>query len=66
MNSEHLPELRRCLDAERGRDVVLDLNEVNLVDVAVVRFLADCEALGIRLSECPAYVREWMIREKQS
>jgi hypothetical protein len=47
------------------RDVVLDLSEVSLVDVEVVRFLLHCEMQGIRLAHCPAYVREWMAREKR-
>ena len=42
---------------------ILDLSEVTLVDVAVVRFLIGCEREGIELAECPPYVREWMVRE---
>ena len=64
IGSEHLPDLRRCLEQERGVDVVLDLGEVNLVDVDVVRFLAECEIQGIQLAQCPAYIHEWMVREK--
>ena len=45
--------------------MVLDLGEVTLVDVDVVRFLFDARP-GIRLAECPAYVREWMVRERLS
>jgi hypothetical protein len=29
-----------------------------------VKFLRGCEAGGMRLENCPAYVREWMDREK--
>ena len=43
---------------------ILDLNEVTLVDVAVVRFLISCENEGIELVQCPPYVREWMVRER--
>ena len=46
------------------RPLVLDLDDVTLVDVAVVRFLIACEAAGIELRRCPAYVREWMARER--
>ena len=42
---------------------ILDLSEVTLVDVAVVRFLIRCEREGIELAECPPYVREWIVRE---
>ena len=63
--SEHLADLRRFLDEARGQDRVLDLAEVTLVDVDVVRFLIECETRAIRLTQCPGYVREWMLREKQ-
>ena len=42
----------------------LDLSDVTLVDIAVVRFLMSCEDEGIELVQCPSYVREWMIRER--
>jgi len=60
-----LSDLRRSIEAEQTRDVVLDLSEVSLVDGEVVRFLLHCEMQGIRLAHCPAYVREWMVREKR-
>jgi hypothetical protein len=63
IGSEHLPDLRGLLDEDREQDLVLDLCEVNLVDVDVVRFLVECEAEGIRVAHCPGYVREWMARE---
>ena len=43
---------------------ILDLTEVTLVDVAVVRFLMACENERIELVELPPYVREWMLRER--
>jgi hypothetical protein len=42
----------------------LDLIELKLVDRDAVRFLMRCEADGMKLEHCPAYVREWMEREK--
>ena len=65
IRADQLPDLRRSVEAERARDVVLDLSEVSLVDVEAVRFLLHCEMQGIRLAHCPAYVREWMAREKR-
>lgn len=47
-----------------GAHKILDLSEVTLVDIAVVRFLVSCEDEGIELVQCPPYVREWMIRER--
>ena len=43
---------------------ILDLSEVTLVDIAVVRFLIRCEDEGIELVQCPPYVREWVLRER--
>src|SRR3954471_23992446 len=64
IDAEQLPDLRRLVQSERASDVVLELSEVSLVDVEVVRFFLHCEMQGIRLARCPAYVREWMVREK--
>ena len=64
VGSEHVPELRQFLEEARAQGAVLDLGEVTLVDVDVVRFLIECEAQAIRLTRCPGYVREWMVREK--
>lgn len=43
---------------------VLDLSEVTLVDLDVIRFLVACEEEGVELVECPPYVREWILRER--
>jgi hypothetical protein len=43
---------------------VLELIEVSLVDLGVVRFLISCEDEGVELVQCPLYVREWMLRER--
>ena len=59
-----LAELERLIaDEAPGRVSALDLGEVRLVDREAVTFLARCEATGIRLENCPAYVREWIARE---
>ena len=44
--------------------ILLDLDEVTLVDVEVVRFLSECEDGGTVLVHCPLYVREWILRER--
>ncbi len=65
IEAEHLPELRRLVEGEdRGRELILDLREVRLVDREAVAFLAQCEAAGAMLENCPAYVREWLARER--
>ena len=52
-------ELQKC-----GASAVLDLEEVNLADVDGVRFLNRCDAKGISVVHCSAYIREWMSRER--
>lgn len=60
--SEHLPELKELLkaDRDRGRRVTLDLEGLTLADRDFVRFLACGEGMGIALVHCPAYVLSWM------
>jgi hypothetical protein len=65
IGAAQLPDVRRSVEAEAARDLVLDLREVTLVDVEAVRFFSRCEQDGIRIAHCPAYVREWMAREKR-
>ena len=42
----------------------MDLKEVTLVDRKTVRFLARCESDNIKVENCPAYIREWIARER--
>jgi hypothetical protein len=42
----------------------LDLREITLVDREAVSYLALCEFRGIRLRNCPPYVREWIAKVK--
>ena len=64
LRSEHLGELEAELDRGEPR-VALDLEEVDLVDVQGVRFLNECEAAGIPVLRCSAYIRAWMQRERR-
>jgi anti-anti-sigma regulatory factor len=64
IDSQNLEELEAEVSRRRPR-LSLDLDEVTLVDVAVVRFLHGCEALGIELLNCPPYIREWMGSERE-
>jgi hypothetical protein len=62
---EHVAELKRLFEGEpEDHRFALDLKEVQLVDRDTVRFLARCEADGIQLENCPAYIREWIARER--
>jgi len=59
IESTYLDELQA--EVRRYRlPLVLDLDQVTLVDVGVVRFLIACEAEGIELLRCAPYIREWM------
>jgi hypothetical protein len=63
--SEHIDELKKQIQSN-GKQLALDLQEVTLVDLGLVQFLALCEADGIDLLNCPPYIREWIRRERQA
>ena len=62
--SEHLGEIVNQIGS-CGPNVTLDLEEVTVVDVDVVRFLGTCEKEGTELLHCPPYIREWISREER-
>jgi hypothetical protein len=64
LRAECLPELKAQIEGS-GRGIVLEMGDVTLVDVDVVRFLSGCEAQGIQLRRCSAYIREWIAREQE-
>src|SRR5467141_771454 len=64
IESGYLDELEAQVRRHRPR-LVLDLDEVTLVDIGVVRFLIACEAEGIELLNCAPYIREGMSRERE-
>jgi hypothetical protein len=64
ITAEDLHVVRSALD--EGRVVAIELAEVGLVDREAVRFLAWAELNGTELRRCPAYVREWITRERES
>ena len=66
MDSENVAEMRRLLASEEGRRIVLDLKDLTLVDRDAVKFLERCEGDSIKLKNCPAYIREWIRRERAS
>ena len=63
IQSDQIPSIVSEMDCNCPSKI-LDLSEVTLVDLGVVQFLIACEDEGVELVECPAYVREWMIRER--
>ena len=63
MQAEHLDELKAQIE-QSGSGIDLDLEEVRLVDVEVIRFLGTCQAAGIHLVHCPTYISEWINQEQ--
>ena len=65
MNAENVAEMEGLFISEAtGRHVVLDLKDLTLVDKDAVKFLERCESDSIKLKNCPAYIREWITRER--
>jgi hypothetical protein len=65
IEAEGLSELRSLFESQdNSENLVLDLSEVNLAGRDAVVFLAHCEARGTRLVNCPAYIRDWIRRER--
>ena len=55
--------VRTALEQE-DKAVAVDLQHVLLVDSEAAQFLARCELKGIELKSLPAYIREWVARER--
>ena len=66
IDHEHVARLQQFLTSDTGRRLILDLDNVTLVDRAAIHFLAAAEAAGIRLVNCPEYVRTWIAAERDS
>jgi hypothetical protein len=62
IEAENLDVLRNVL--EDSHAVAIDLKDVLLIDREAVRLLVVAEANGVELRNCPAYVREWVARER--
>jgi anti-anti-sigma regulatory factor len=65
MDGENVVELQDLFASEsQGQPIVLDLRDLTLVDQDAVNYLERCEADGIRFKNCPAYIREWITRQR--
>jgi anti-anti-sigma regulatory factor len=61
MDDEPIAEVEALICSEaKGSRIVLDLRDLTLVNENAITFLMRCEANGITLENCPAYVREWI------
>jgi hypothetical protein len=63
IEAHHVAELKELFDHDY-RNIILDLSDLRLADRDAVRFLRGCEADGMKLENSPAYIRDWMDREK--
>lgn len=67
IEAEHLAELRKVFNAEtKNQNFILDMSAVRLIDQDSVEFLSRCEANGVELRNCPAYIREWIERDREA
>lgn len=64
IQANQVAELEALLRSETDHSLVLDLKDVKLVDLESVRFLATSEAEGIELTNCSAFIREWISQER--
>jgi hypothetical protein len=66
MAQDDIAELEALISSEaRDRPIVLDLRDVTLVGRDAISFLERCEGDNITLTNCPAYVREWITRHRR-
>jgi ABC-type transporter Mla MlaB component len=65
VSHEALPEIASLIDhGRRDHDkVILDLSEVTLLDPAAAQFFAEQFRGGVRLVNCPVYIRRWIVRD---
>jgi hypothetical protein len=66
IDAENIAELETLIRSEaNSRPIVLDLKDLILVNREAVSFLEGCEVESITLKNCPAYIREWITRQRQ-
>ena len=62
IDRRHVGQLEAQFAAQQR--ITVDLKDVRLVDRDVVDTLARWSANGIKLENCPAYVREWIAKTR--
>ena len=65
LTGDHVNTLKAMLEQE-SRALTLDLKNVRLVDDEAVKLLAIHESNGVRIDNCPLYIREWIRREREA
>ena len=64
LDAEHASRLEDYLAEEDPESVLLDLREITFVAREAIGFLARAEARGIRIVNCPEYVRSWIAADE--
>lgn len=65
IDDEQVAELESLIESEaRGREIVLDLQDVTLVGQGAVTFLEQCQAGDITLMNCAHYIHEWIRKQR--
>jgi hypothetical protein len=65
LETRAIAELKKLFELQPdSRKMVLDLKDVGVVDREVICFFTHCHAEGVKLENCPSYIREWMEGEK--
>jgi len=66
MAQEDIADLEALISSEANdRPIVMDLKDVTLAGRDAIKFLERCETDNITLKNCPAYVREWITRQRR-
>jgi esterase/lipase superfamily enzyme len=64
ITSRDVQQLKARIAEARG-PVALELQQVRLVDLDAVRFLAAAERRGVELRHVPPFVRAWILLERR-
>ena len=64
IQKEDLGELKGLVEKHHNA-IILDLEGVKLVDRDTVGFLASFETDQAKITNCPRYIREWILRERE-
>ncbi len=59
-------DMLRILLEQENNVLTLDLKDVRLVDGDAVKLLAIHESNGVRIDNCPLYIREWIRCEREA
>jgi hypothetical protein len=65
IQTEDIKQFEQPLVETPGQPLIFDLRDVTLVNQDAVKFLARCEADGIKLENCPLHIRNWIDQQKR-